>query len=109
MRARTTEERRNTLPTGEFSPSRSAASGIDNSSRVVVYDSGGAWATRVWRLCRVFGHNVSVLDGGKRAWTSTPCSTRQLASSSPQRYSAERWIRPVCCCQVVGSHHLPGR
>jgi thiosulfate/3-mercaptopyruvate sulfurtransferase len=58
-----------TLPTGEYFAEQVGRLGIDNSSRVVVYDSGGAWATRVWWLFRVFGHdNVSVLDGGKRAW-----------------------------------------
>ncbi|WP_329391420.1 sulfurtransferase [Streptomyces sp. NBC_01716] len=60
-----------TLPTGEYFAEQAGRLGIGNSSRVVVHDSGGAWATRLWWLFRVFGHdNVSVLDGGKRAWTT---------------------------------------
>jgi len=60
-----------TLPTSRHFAEQVARLGIDNSSRVVVYDSGGAWATRVWWLLRVFGHeNVAILDGGKHAWES---------------------------------------
>lgn len=58
-----------TLPTPEYFAGQAARLGIDNSSRVVLYDSGGAWATRAWWLFRVFGHeDVAVLDGGRRAW-----------------------------------------
>ncbi|WP_066464815.1 sulfurtransferase [Sanguibacter suarezii] len=44
--------------------------GIGSDTHVVVYDTAGsAWATRVWWLFRVFGHDaVSVLDGGLGAW-----------------------------------------
>ena len=44
--------------------------GIGSDTHVVVYDTvGSAWATRVWWLFRLFGHNaVSVLDGGLGAW-----------------------------------------
>lgn len=70
-----------TLPTGEHFAEQAARLGIDNSSRVVVYDSGGAWATRVWWQFRVFGHdNVHVLDGGKHAWVAAG-----LAVESGQR------------------------
>ena len=44
--------------------------GIGSDTHVVVYDTvGSAWATRVWWLFRLFGHDaVSVLDGGLGAW-----------------------------------------
>lgn len=44
--------------------------GIDNHTRVVVYDSAGLFsAARVWWMFRVFGHErVAILDGGLPAW-----------------------------------------
>ncbi|MCD5314969.1 sulfurtransferase [Kineosporia babensis] len=61
-----------TLPTPEYFAQQIGALGVGNDSRVVVYDAdGGAWATRVWWLLRVFGHDdVRVLDGGKQAWVA---------------------------------------
>ncbi len=58
-----------TVPSSEQFAEQATRLGIDNRSRVVIYDSGGAWATRVWWLLRAFGHgDVLVLDGGKSAW-----------------------------------------
>ena len=44
--------------------------GIDNSTTVVVYDTGvGQWAARVWWLFRANGYDrVAVLDGGYTKW-----------------------------------------
>jgi thiosulfate/3-mercaptopyruvate sulfurtransferase len=44
--------------------------GIDNDTRVIVYDSAGLFsAARVWWMFRAFGHDrVAVLDGGLPAW-----------------------------------------
>lgn len=44
--------------------------GVDNNTRVVVYDAlAGQWAARLWWLFRSFGHDqVSVLDGGLQKW-----------------------------------------
>ncbi|WP_169948684.1 sulfurtransferase [Microbispora sp. H11081] len=59
-----------TLPSPERFAVRAGALGIGDATHVVVYDgTGGAWATRVWWLLRVFGlDTVSVLDGGLGAW-----------------------------------------
>nr|WP_241732249.1 rhodanese-like domain-containing protein [Galbitalea soli] len=48
------------------------ALGVDNSTAVVVYDSGvGQWASRLWWLFRAFGYDrVAVLDGGLQKWTA---------------------------------------
>lgn len=44
--------------------------GVTDETDVVVYDSEGATAPRVWWLAQVAGlSNVYVLDGGLRAWT----------------------------------------
>src|SRR5262249_14504839 len=44
--------------------------GIGNSSRVVLYSSQNVqWATRVWWLLHLFGHdNVAILNGGFQKW-----------------------------------------
>lgn len=59
-----------TAPTPEQFARAAAGLGIGDDTHVVVYDTvGSAWATRVWWLLRLFGHDaVSVLDGGLGAW-----------------------------------------
>ena len=61
-----------TLPTAEQFGTAAGGLGIGDDTHVVVYDTANnAWATRVWWLLRVFGHDaVSVLDGGLAAWTA---------------------------------------
>lgn len=45
--------------------------GISNTTRVVTYSTANAWwATRMWWLLRVFGHdNAAVLNGGWQKWS----------------------------------------
>jgi thiosulfate/3-mercaptopyruvate sulfurtransferase len=45
--------------------------GVSNSTRVVTYSTANAWwATRLWWLLRVFGHdNAAVLNGGWQKWS----------------------------------------
>jgi thiosulfate/3-mercaptopyruvate sulfurtransferase len=56
------------LPSGEEFAEKVGQLGIDNQTRVVVYDTNYVSA-RVWWMFRVFGHdNVVVLDGGLTKW-----------------------------------------
>jgi thiosulfate/3-mercaptopyruvate sulfurtransferase len=56
------------LPSGEEFAKKVGQLGIDNQTRVVVYDTNYVSA-RVWWMFRVFGHdNVVVLDGGLTKW-----------------------------------------
>lgn len=59
-----------TVPSPERFAQAAQDLGVGSDTHVVVYDTGGsAWATRVWWLFRLFGHDgVSVLDGGLGAW-----------------------------------------
>lgn len=46
--------------------------GVGNHSAVVVYDTtAGMWASRLWWMLRLFGHDaVAVLDGGWQRWVA---------------------------------------
>jgi thiosulfate/3-mercaptopyruvate sulfurtransferase len=53
------------LPDAAKFASRVRKLGLDNGSRVIVYDRAGSAAARAWWMFRVFGHNdVALLDGG---------------------------------------------
>lgn len=59
------------LPAPEKFASRVRKLGLGNGHKVVVYDSQGLGAARVWWMFRVFGHrDVAVLDGGLTKWVA---------------------------------------
>jgi len=62
------------------------ALGIDNQTHVVAYDTPGLYsAARVWWLFRHYGYdNVSILDGGLKAWKAAgfPVEAGEVMSSS---------------------------
>jgi thiosulfate/3-mercaptopyruvate sulfurtransferase len=80
-----------TLPAPAQFASAAGALGIGDDIHVVVYDiAGTAWATRVWWLLRVFGHDaVSVLDGGLPAWKAAghPVESGPV-DTAPARFTA---------------------
>ena len=60
--------------------------GVNNDSEIVVYDDGNAlWASRLWFVFRVYGHDdVKILEGGYDAWKSAGHNTRMLPTSVNQ-------------------------
>lgn len=58
------------LPSAAYFAEKVAALGVSNNTRVVVYDGNGFFASaRAWWMFRAMGHDeVSVLDGGLKAW-----------------------------------------
>lgn len=64
------------LPTPEDFAAAVGELGVDNDTRVVLYDrvdqqNNNEWAARLWWMFRVFGHDrVGVLDGGWSRWTA---------------------------------------
>jgi thiosulfate/3-mercaptopyruvate sulfurtransferase len=58
------------LPSPERFADAMAALGVSDHSTVVCYATANHWwATRLWWMLRVFGHDaVAVLDGGFQAW-----------------------------------------
>ena len=62
----------NLAPSPEQFAAELSRQGVDDDSHVVLYSSSKVmWATRVWYLMNAFGYEgeVSVLDGGLKAWT----------------------------------------
>ncbi|MEU7815927.1 sulfurtransferase [Pseudonocardia sp. NPDC049154] len=81
-----------TVPAPERFAAQVGALGVGNETQVVVYDTGGAWATRVWWLLRLHGHDrVSVLDGGLREWRAAGLPTESGEVTVPP---AEFTARP---------------
>jgi thiosulfate/3-mercaptopyruvate sulfurtransferase len=60
-----------TRPSARRLEAAAGALGLSSQSRIVVYDrANGIWAARLWWLLRAYGHDeISVLDGGFKAWT----------------------------------------
>lgn len=60
----------NTLPSPEVFATAARKLGINNDSKIVVYDSLGIYSSpRAWWLFKIMGHeNVWVLDGGLPEW-----------------------------------------
>lgn len=63
-------EGRHPLPHAEDLAAALRRWGVSADTQVVAYDdAGGAFAARLWWLCRWLGHDaVAVLDGGIQAW-----------------------------------------
>jgi thiosulfate/3-mercaptopyruvate sulfurtransferase len=79
------------IPPREHFAREVGALGIDNRTHVVAYDTLGLYsAARVWWLFRHYGYdNVSVLDGGLKAWKAEerPLQAGEVASK-PARFEA---------------------
>jgi thiosulfate/3-mercaptopyruvate sulfurtransferase len=73
------------LPSAEGFAEGMGRLGVGSDTRVVAYASGTAtWATRLWWMLRVFGHDkASVLDGGWQAWTQANLPVTQEESVYP--------------------------
>lgn len=74
------------LPSEEQFAAAAAKAGISNDHHVVLYSTTmPMWATRMWWMFRIFGHeNVSVLDGGFGKWTREEKPVSTEAPSHPE-------------------------
>lgn len=87
--------------------------GVTPGTQVVAYDAGdGAFASRLWWLLRVAGHDrVAVLDGGFARWTALGLSTDAVASeveatSYPLRFDDARLLDPEAVAARVAAGDL---
>lgn len=60
----------NTLPSPDYFERKCIELGVNNNSKIVVYDNAGIyWSPRVWWMFHAMGHDeIAVLDGGLPAW-----------------------------------------
>lgn len=80
--------------------------GINNSSRVVIYDNNtGAFAARMWWMLRSIGHEtVQVLEGGfDYAKVHYPVSSGDEKTPQSSSYKAENWNWPIASMEEVES------
>ena len=58
------------LPTPEFFANALGKLGVGDNTKVILYSTANHWwATRLWWMLRVFGHdNAAVLNGGLQKW-----------------------------------------
>ena len=76
----------NLAPSPEQFAAELSRQGVDDDSHVVLYSSSKVmWATRVWYLMTSFGFEgeVSVLDGGLKAWTRAGGGTESGVAPKP--------------------------
>lgn len=61
--------------------------GINQNSKIVVYDNLGIYTSpRVWWMFKTMGHNnIAVLDGGFPAWIAQGNETEEIKSSNYQK------------------------
>jgi thiosulfate/3-mercaptopyruvate sulfurtransferase len=77
---------RHPMPEAERMTATIERLGIDNSTRVIVYDdSSGAIAARAWWLLRWLGHDeAAILDGGIRAWQDRALPLEEGVTAVPE-------------------------
>jgi thiosulfate/3-mercaptopyruvate sulfurtransferase len=86
-----------TLPAPERFAAAIGRLGIGDETLAVAYDDdGGMWASRLWWMLRVFGHDrAAVLDGGLGAWREEgrPLTDTQEPDPTPATFTPR--LRPA--------------
>ncbi len=86
-----------TLPAPERFAMAIARLGVGDETVVVAYDDdGGMWASRLWWMLRVFGHDrAAVLDGGLGAWRAEgrPLTAAREPAPAPATFTPR--LRPA--------------
>jgi thiosulfate/3-mercaptopyruvate sulfurtransferase len=82
------------LPTPEAFAAAMSRLGVGDSTLVVTYATGNHWwATRMWWMLRVFGHDkAAVLDGGFQKWQreGRPTASGPAQLVAPARFTARQ-------------------
>ena len=87
------------LPGATTFANRVGKLGINNQTRVIVYDNNGFFAAaRVWWMFRVYGHeNVFVLDGGLARWKQLSFPVESHRSTYPEKKFYSRFLESLLC------------
>lgn len=86
----------NTLPQPTDFEREAQTLGINNDSKIVVYDNLGIYASpRVWWMFRTMGHeNIAVLDGGLGAWAAAGFEIVPIENPPPIHTKGNFTARP---------------
>lgn len=97
-----------TRPDRERFELAAGALGVDNSTRVIIYDAVvGQWAARLWWLFSAFGYDtVAVLDGGYAKWLAEGRDTdighvTPSARAFSGRERPELWVTKADVAAIV--------
>ncbi|MGB5205912.1 MAG: sulfurtransferase [Eudoraea sp.] len=92
----TASELPNTLPSPKQFENSCRKLGINNSSKIVVYDNLGIYISpRVWWMFKVMGHqNIAVLNGGLPEWISQGYETVQQKENNIKPGDFESKFQP---------------
>jgi thiosulfate/3-mercaptopyruvate sulfurtransferase len=100
------------LPTPQEFEALMAKLGVNDATRVVVYDErGGVYAARLWWILNYFGHpNVALMNGGWVKWSAEQRSAVTASvTTSDARFTARpqpQWL--ATATDVVGAIDKPG-
>ena len=80
------------LPDSLLFASRVRKLGLGDGNHIIVYDNNGFFASaRVWWMFRAMGHaDISVLDGGYKAWLAEGGETEDLPPNVTERHYTAR-------------------
>lgn len=90
---------RHPLPEKEALVNQFQQWGINPATRIICYDqNNGAFAARLWWLCRWLGHGeVFVLDGGLDGWTQKEHPVSSLQETFPRgRFTSKPTLTNIC-------------
>ncbi len=84
------------IPTPEHFGEAMQRLGVDDSTRVVLYDDNSSmWAARVWFMLRWIGFdNAALLDGGLKAWKAEGRDVESGAAVAPASPAGDLTLDP---------------
>ena len=103
------------LPSAEYFAAAMGRFGVGPDTKVITYSTGNVWwASRVWWMLRIFGHdNAAVLNGGWQKWSreakldgtrkiETGPGTPRLPARFPQRGKRDLMVGKEAVLAAIG-------